>query len=249
MSNLTTLKELAQRRYNAIQAGDANGKRSGGPKLKPAVKGGYDPDTYVVGVKISDKLKVLRAKLNEANQRKNLQPVVQVKPATQPIVQVIVTQKPAVKKTAKRSDRPPAPKLDASDIIYPEILRALSIGGCFGYHIINGEQTVESRVWPTNFRGQVLIHVSSSSEWGTPKEEGIDPARCPKMSILGLATVTGCVWNDKYQLWEHVISNPIPLDCPILNVPGAYNYWRPSKPAQKAGFNAAWKQLQDMGKV
>ena len=161
---------------------------------------------------------------------------------------------PKLKETRKpRKPGKTTAKEDISglEILYPPTLRALSIAGAYAHIILYNptEKPSESRTWPTNFRGLVLLHVSTSSEWGSPEEYDIDPNECPKMSILGAAIVSDCIWNDSDELWEHVMSDPTPFEKPIKGIPGARNYWRPNNPRQVAGFNQAWINLQALGKV
>jgi hypothetical protein len=47
--------------------------------------------------------------------------------------------------------------------------------------------------------------------------------------------------------WGHVFEDAIAFDDPILDVPGAFNYWEPKNDRQRLGFEKAAKLLKFMG--
>uniref|UniRef100_B8HUD0 Uncharacterized protein n=1 Tax=Cyanothece sp. (strain PCC 7425 / ATCC 29141) TaxID=395961 RepID=B8HUD0_CYAP4 len=101
---------------------------------------------------------------------------------------------------------------------YPPNLRAISIGGAYGYLICTGQKECEARVWPTKFRGSVLIHVPTSTAWDFSfTEEDVDPQRCPKTAIIGYAEVVDCqpeIYEGE-QIYLHYMENGLLLPSPV----------------------------------
>ena len=54
---------------------------------------------------------------------------------------------------------------------FPDTLRALSIARPYAYLIAIGEKHSEGRTWKTNFRSIVLLHVSTTREYGEPQRK------------------------------------------------------------------------------
>ena len=132
---------------------------------------------------------------------------------------------------------------------YPAKLRALSIGGAYPWAIAIGYKPIEYRTWGTAIRCVTLLHCSGSEEWDYSFEDwGITRAKSPKYAIIGAAHFSNCVQGDD-GMWEHVMTDPILFEEPILGIPGSRSYWRPQRPEQIWGFNQAWAQLQQMPKA
>lgn len=70
---------------------------------------------------------------------------------------------------------------------------------------------------------------------------GLQPKECPLSAIIAAATITGCIEYGSAgaqikPLIGHIMANPIRFDTPILNVPGALNYWQPNTERQQRAF-------------
>lgn len=123
-------------------------------------------------------------------------------------------------------------------------LRALSLIRPYGTLIAKGLKPIEWRTWRTNYRGVVLLHTSASTTCDDEmKAEGLLPDECPLSAIIGAAIIVGCEWNSGHQQYGHICETPILFRDPILNVPGALNYWRPRNERQQRGFEQVIAQL------
>ncbi len=123
---------------------------------------------------------------------------------------------------------------------FPDTLRALSIAGPYAYEIAIGEKESEGRSWKTNFRGVVLLHVSTGREYGEPQSRDMISA------IIGAAEVYDCTPNEDYEgYFAHWMQNPVLFRKYIPNVSGARNYWKPSTDAHIRAFNRAVAQIQE----
>ncbi len=155
-------------------------------------------------------------------------------------------------------------------------IRALSIAGPFARLIAEGSKTTELRSWRTNFRGLVLLHSSTSRDYDAcfnDLEMNID--ECPKLAIIGAAILTDCIAYTNAQLWNrdlerhcwmgdesyetirddyyngnppmgHIFEHSILFEPFILDVPGAFNYWKPTKPKQQVGFEKALAIIEEL---
>lgn len=123
---------------------------------------------------------------------------------------------------------------------FPETLRALSIAGPYAYEIATGEKLSEGRSWRTNFRGLVLLHVSTGREYGAPQSKEMISA------IIGAAEVYSCTPSAIYEgYYNHWMRNPVLFKKFIPDVLGARNYWAAKTPEHIHAFDKAWKQLQE----
>lgn len=123
---------------------------------------------------------------------------------------------------------------------FPDTLRALSIAGPYAYLIATGEKLSEGRSWKTNFRGLVLLHVSTGKEYGEPQSKEMISA------IIGAAELYDCTPNEEYEgYYHHWMQNPVLFEKFIPGVSGTRNYWRPKTPAHIKAFNLAWEQIQE----
>ncbi|TVQ18064.1 MAG: hypothetical protein EA367_15815 [Leptolyngbya sp. DLM2.Bin15] len=121
----------------------------------------------------------------------------------------------------------------------------MSIAGAWAWLIATGFKQIEQRIWKTSWRGKVLLHVSTSTEWDSSFARfGVLPEECPKAAIIGMAELTDCIWLDDLQVWGHCFSNPVLFETPVPNVKGNRNYWTPKTPEHEAAFEAAWIQAQ-----
>lgn len=122
---------------------------------------------------------------------------------------------------------------------FPDTLRALSIAGPYAYEIAVGHKLSEGRDWRTNYRGIVLLHVSTGRDFGQPQSKDMISA------IIGAAEVYGCTPNSIYdRYYDHLMRNPVLFKTFIPNVSGSFKYWKPRTSEHIAAFNAAWEQLQ-----
>jgi hypothetical protein len=155
-------------------------------------------------------------------------------------------------------------------------IRALSVAGPFPWRIAHGHKQIELRSWATSHSGIIiLLHASSGSGWEHLFEPfGLSRKDCPKFSIVGAARLKTCVQYNSEKLWEahrdrhcwvgndtylevlsqyggypygHIMEDAIAFDQPILDVPGARNYWLPKNERQKVGFEKAIKLLKATG--
>ena len=144
----------------------------------------------------------------------------------------------------------------------------------------DGMKSIEVRNWKRNLAPGtvVLIHTSSNRLYDDYFEPlGIALSDAPKFSIIGAVTFQGCRvydedWWKKDQkqhcwqgdaAWEtvcegygtqpvgHVLSDPILFAKPILDVPGAYGYWKPNLNTpqferQQKGFDKATALLKKL---
>jgi hypothetical protein len=152
-------------------------------------------------------------------------------------------------------------------------LRGLSIAGCYALAIAEGTKTIELRTRPTNHTGIILLHCSQNKDYDFSYEQfGISHEECPKSSIVGIATLTGCVlydteekWNkdrEKFQwnvswdearaeyggkkIYGYVFENPYVFSPPLLNVGGALGFWVAKDARQKEAFKEARKIIGDI---
>lgn len=123
---------------------------------------------------------------------------------------------------------------------FPDTLRALSIAGPYAYLIATGEKYSEGRSWKTNFRGVVLLHVSTGREYGEPQSKDMISA------IIGAAELYDCTPNEEYEgYYDHWMQNPVLFKSFIPGVAGARNYWKPRTSEHIKAFNLAWEQIQE----
>lgn len=151
-------------------------------------------------------------------------------------------------------------------------LRGLSVAGPFPWLLAKGKKEIELRSWATSHRGVVLLHASSGSDYNHLfKRFKMRRSDCPKFAIVGAAKLTGCICYDRPSKWQadlsrhrwaghetyeevidlygkppfgHIFENAIAFENPILDVPGAFNYWLPKNERQKVGFQKAIALLQ-----
>lgn len=122
---------------------------------------------------------------------------------------------------------------------FPDSVRALSIAGPYAYLIATGEKEAEGRSWNTNFRGVVLLHVSTGRDYGEPQSKDMISA------IIGAAELYDCTPNEEYEgYYHHWMENPVLFKNFIPNVAGARNYWKPKTAAHTQAFNLAWEQIR-----
>ena len=154
-------------------------------------------------------------------------------------------------------------------------IRGLSISGPFTWRLASGKKEIELRSWATAFRGVILLHASSGAGYEHLFEHfGLSRKDCPKFALIGAAKLVDCVRYDTEQKWEadrkrhcwvgeetylevlsqyggyphgHIMEDAIAFDEPVLDVPGARNYWLPKDPRQKAGFEKAIALLETSG--
>ena len=122
---------------------------------------------------------------------------------------------------------------------FPDTLRALSIAGPYAYLIATGKKYSEGRSWKTNFRGVVLLHVSTGREYGEPQTKDMISA------IIGAADLYDCTPNEEYEgCYDHWMRKPVLFNKFIPGVAGARNYWQPRTSVHIEAFNLAWQQIQ-----
>lgn len=155
-------------------------------------------------------------------------------------------------------------------------IRALSIAGPFARLIAEGSKEIELRSWRTQYRGLVLLHSSSSTDYDAYFDLlDMNAAECPKASIVGAAILDNCIAYTDATLWNrdlerhcwmseepysdiranyynckppigHVFVHSILFEEPILNVPGAFNYWTPRNDRQQAAFDQAVSYIKSL---
>lgn len=152
-------------------------------------------------------------------------------------------------------------------------VKALSIAGCFPWLLAAGKKQIELRSWGTSYQGIVLLHASS----GTGYEHlfpqmGLSRKTCPKFALVGAAKLKTCIQYNSQKLWDahkprhlwdedfdvvveqygkfpfgHIMEDAITFKDPILDVPGAFNYWQPKNEKQQLGFEKAIALLSAIG--
>lgn len=151
-------------------------------------------------------------------------------------------------------------------------IRALSVAGPFPWLLSSGWKPIELRNWSTTYRGIVFFHASSGVGYEHLFAQfGLNRKDCPKYSIVGAAKLVDCICYDRASKWEadlerhrwvgnesydevlsqygccpygHVFEDAIAFDSPILDIPGAFNYWEPKNDRQKRGFEKAIALLE-----
>jgi len=66
---------------------------------------------------------------------------------------------------------------------------ALSLRQPWAELILQGEKTIETRIWNTHFRGEFYIHTSKTIDKEACKRLGIDPDSFVTGAIVGKATL------------------------------------------------------------
>lgn len=80
-----------------------------------------------------------------------------------------------------------------------EPMRALSIMQPWAWLIVQGHKDIENRIWPTTFRGPVLIHAGKKADFDPLKEWDWDDIVPPRLDhadfggIVGEAEIVDCV--------------------------------------------------------
>jgi hypothetical protein len=94
-------------------------------------------------------------------------------------------------------------------------MRALTIRQPFAAAILAGSKTVEYRSWPTNHRGDLLIHAGlkkAPEEW-LERYPDVDPEALVYGAILGVVEVVDC--RLRRGQYEWVLGNPRPFAEPV----------------------------------
>lgn len=155
-------------------------------------------------------------------------------------------------------------------------IRALSIAGPFARLLAEGSKEIELRSWQTKYRGLVLLHSSSSRDYDAYFDIlNMSASECPKASIVGAAILDDCIAYTTAALWNrdlerhrwmgdepysdiranyyngrppigHVFVHPLLFEQPILDVPGAFNYWTPRNDRQQAAFDQAANYIKSL---
>lgn len=84
-------------------------------------------------------------------------------------------------------------------------MKAISVKQPWAWALFHGKP-VENRVWPTNFRGELLIHASKNFD-----EEGVEWIRnnFPELNLAGKVLRLGCIIG-KVTMTDCVVSHPSP---------------------------------------
>jgi hypothetical protein len=129
-------------------------------------------------------------------------------------------------------------------------MKALSIKQPWASLIAHGIKDIENRIWKTNFRGRIYIHVSSKSAgslYELLNEYQIDAMNnvwtaappypiMPVSAIIGEVDIVDCVlnhksiwaesnWPDEKPIYNWVLANAKLYNEPILNVKGKLSFW------------------------
>jgi hypothetical protein len=72
-------------------------------------------------------------------------------------------------------------------------LKIISIRQPWAHLIVSGSKNIENRVWPTSYRGPVLIHASLNVEREAYLSHKLDPKRLPRGGVIGVAEIVDCV--------------------------------------------------------
>jgi hypothetical protein len=117
-------------------------------------------------------------------------------------------------------------------------VKALSIRQPYAWLIVNGLKDIENRNWPTNFRGDVLIHAGITYPMRDYADDaeiygrrfGAYPAREEMLGgIVGVATIVDCVATSDSEWffgpYGFVLENARPL--PMIPCKGALGFFEP----------------------
>jgi hypothetical protein len=111
----------------------------------------------------------------------------------------------------------------------PPIVKILSVRQPWASLIVDGQKDVENRIWPTSYRGRVLIHASQRvddiSHDEIEQRYGIRPPLIlPSGGIVGITEIVNCVrisdsrWHIPHH-WGFMLINSRPL--PFVEWKGA----------------------------
>ncbi|HMF31703.1 MAG TPA: ASCH domain-containing protein [Candidatus Lokiarchaeia archaeon] len=71
-------------------------------------------------------------------------------------------------------------------------MKALSLIQPFASLIVDGKKTVETRSWPTAYRGSLAIHASKKVDQAACAQFGYDPRVITRGAVLGTADLVDC---------------------------------------------------------
>lgn len=71
-------------------------------------------------------------------------------------------------------------------------MKAISLTQPWASLVIDGRKHIETRSWPTSFRGVVAIHAAKSIDKTACKKFGYDPEKIARGAVLGTAVLSGC---------------------------------------------------------
>ena len=102
-------------------------------------------------------------------------------------------------------------------------LRVLTVRQPFAWKIMTGKKSVEYRTWKTDYRGKLLIHVSSKV-----RLTRAEAAKWPDADVYGV--ILGSVVLDRIkgepEDYEWCLRDPRPLEVPIRCL-GGLGLWKP----------------------
>ncbi len=110
--------------------------------------------------------------------------------------------------------------------------KALSIRQPWCHRILHEGKDVENRDWPTNFRGEVLIHASKGFD--SCDREEIQDLGMPLGGIVGMMEIVDCV-TEMDSRWffgnyGFVINNAMPIE--FIPCVGALGFFTPDPTKQ-----------------
>jgi len=105
----------------------------------------------------------------------------------------------------------------------PPVIKALTVRQPFAHAIITGEKRIEYRTWKTDYRGPLLIHVSSKVRL-TRAEAARNPAADVYSVLLGSVTLERITGSEGEYQWH--LRKPRPFTTPLPMV-GALGLWTP----------------------
>jgi len=132
-----------------------------------------------------------------------------------------------------------------SDPIFPETLRGMSCHFPWAWLISQGYKQEEYRSRPTNFRGQILIQASGSTE----SDEIIAQYRIPELAIarkaiIGSAIIVDCQQTDDGE-YAYILEKAIALPQPIPCKGELRTFWEADTQERIQAFNRAWMMLNN----
>jgi hypothetical protein len=71
-------------------------------------------------------------------------------------------------------------------------MKALSFTQPWASLVIDGRKKIETRSWPTNFRGEIAIHAAKSIDADACVNFSYNPDTIVRGAIIGIATLTEC---------------------------------------------------------
>src|SRR5262245_15118449 len=95
--------------------------------------------------------------------------------------------------------------------VYPHVrhepLKILSIRRPWAYLITRGSKNIENRVWPTKYRGPLLIQASLTIDREACREHKLFSEELETGGVVGMAEIVDCVTEHHSRWFDHTASS------------------------------------------